>query len=263
VSEQTREELAQLVAPTVRAATARWPGIQLSPERFADYLAPLVGDGELDKLHGEDLYLACALADGDVQAAAIFEADFLAPLRLPSLRAAASSDFLDEVRQRLRERVLVQKRIRGYSGKGPLGGWLRVAATRLALDLEADARRRQRVEAVPDEAMPAPQPEQLLLRARYRQPIEAAFQHAFEQLDDDERGLLRQHYLDGVSLQDMGDALGVDRSTVSRRVAAAREELLASVKRELGRALQLTPASIDTLVDALKSQLVITLRALR
>jgi RNA polymerase sigma-70 factor (ECF subfamily) len=144
-----------------------------------------------------------------------------------------------------------------------LGGWLRVAATRLALDLEADARRRQRVEAVPEEEPAAPAPEQLILRERYRQPVEAAFHHAFEALDDERRLLLRRHYIEGVSLQDLGTALGIDRSTASRRVAAAREQLLETVKRELGEALQLTPASIDTLVHALKSELVITLRALR
>ena len=284
MSEQTREALVGMLATAlpdrdfdralvgdklvvmVDAAERRWPAIQLSPAQFIAHLAPLIADdvaGGLDKLHSDDLYLACACLQGDVAAGAIFEAEYLAPLRLPSLRAAAASDFLDDVRQMLREKVLAKGRIRGYSGKGPLGGWLRVAATRLGLDLESQARRRQHIEAMPDEEVPAPPPEQALLDQRYRQPIEAAFEHAFAALDDEPRQLLRLHYIQGVSLQEMGDTLGVDRSTASRRVAAARDQLLAWVKRELGEALQLTPASIDTLVHALKSQLVITLRALR
>jgi RNA polymerase sigma-70 factor (ECF subfamily) len=286
VSEQTRDALVELLATAlpeheidrarvgeqlagmVRAAETRWPAIRLDAAQFVAHLVPLVFNEDdvttaLGKLHGDDLYLACACLGGNAAATAIFEAEYLQPLRLPHMHAAASSDLVDEIRQRLREKVLAQGRIRGYSGKGPLGGWLRVAATRLALDLESDARRRQRVESLPEEDVPSLPPEQQLMRDRYREPIEAAFQHAFEGLDDEQRRLLRLHYIDGVSLQDIGTALGVDRSTASRRVAAARDQLLESVRRELGAALQLTPASVDTLVQALKSQLVITLRALR
>jgi hypothetical protein len=58
-------------------------------------------------------------------------------------------------------------------------------------------------------------------------------------------------------------SFGLDRSTASQRVAVARDQLLQSVRRELGEALQLTPASIDTLVHALQSQLAIAIRAVR
>ena len=50
-------------------------------------------------------------------------------------RIDSSSQFVDEVKQGLRERLLVgpPPRIAEYSGSGPLGGWLRVVSVRLAI----------------------------------------------------------------------------------------------------------------------------------
>jgi RNA polymerase sigma-70 factor (ECF subfamily) len=260
VTQQSRQRVLEMLA----SAEKRWPTIKLGRDTFVQHVTALVGDdvAALDKLHGDDLYLACACLDGNAAAAAIFDVEFLQRVQLPQMRAAASSDLDDEIRQRLRERVLAGKaKLRGYSGKGPLHAWLRVAATRLALDLEADAKRRQRVDR--DAEVRARAPEEQLLEQRYRRPVEAAFANAFAALDDDERALLKQHYIDGVSLLDIGRARGFDRSTASRRVAAARERLLDAVKREVGERLKLTPRSVSTLVEALKSRLEITLKGLR
>src|SRR5262249_39935658 len=107
-------EAAQIAA----AARAAWPGLSLSVEEF---LADLVGR-QLTRWAAGALYRACACARGDAAAIRILEQRFL-PL---AARAAAGVDpapeFVDEVRQRLRDRLLAgpRPRIAGYAGSGAL-----------------------------------------------------------------------------------------------------------------------------------------------
>src|SRR5581483_4498624 len=89
---------------------------------------------------GSDLYLACACARGVPAALAALDRAVL--LRVPAFICRVSTDaaFADEVRQQLRERLLVAPpggapKIAEYGGAGALHAWVRVAALRTALNL--------------------------------------------------------------------------------------------------------------------------------
>ena len=99
--------------------------------------------------------------------------------------------------------------------------------------------------------------------ASWYQTNAVAINAAFQKLDAEQRHFIRLHYLDGVTLQEIGRLQQVDRSTASRWVSAARDFLLSEVRRQLGEEFHLTGATIDTLIRALQSQLDVSLGALR
>jgi RNA polymerase sigma-70 factor (ECF subfamily) len=257
------DELALLVA----TARSCWPAIPIDDETFIAHLAERLPEGEdalraLRSVQAADLYLACGCARGLPEAITAFERTQMQRIDGAVERVDARRDFVDEVRQRLRERLLVgaPPRIASYSGSGSLAGWVRIAATRLALNLLRD------MPPVADEESPpssASDPERELMRGQHRHSVEAAFRAAFAQLDDDDRALLRLHYVDGVSLQELGRRQGVDRSTASRRLATVRDRLLTQTHLELQQLIPgLTPTSRDSLMVALRTQLDLSLDSL-
>ena len=92
---------------------------------------------------GADLYLAAACARGDAAAVNAFDRAFLqAPGPIGAGKVTPSQ--LDEVRQRLRVKLLAgpNPNITTYRGFGPLGAWVRVAAARVASNLQENERGR-------------------------------------------------------------------------------------------------------------------------
>src|SRR5262249_41683920 len=67
----------------------------------------------------------------------------------------------------------------------------------------------------------------------YRREFELAFREAVQSLSDRERILVRQHFLDGVSVNDLGRLYRVHRATAGRWLERARDALLAATRARL------------------------------
>jgi RNA polymerase sigma-70 factor (ECF subfamily) len=250
----------------VDGARRAWPAFQLDDAVFMTHLAEhLPKDIEVAKaiegINAKDLYLACACARGVPQAIAVFDRELLAVSGAVA-RVDRSPHFVDEIRQRVRERLLVgaRPRIADYNGSGPLGGWLRVTAVRVALNAVRESSRKD--DDLPSLARSASNPELNAIHGQYRKEVEAALKAAIERLAPNDRELLRLHYLDRVSFEKIGRLKNVDPTTVSRRLAAARRFLLKETKRELERLTPITPESRDSLLMALRSKINIGLETL-
>jgi RNA polymerase sigma-70 factor (ECF subfamily) len=255
------------LAAACRAAVEKQPGWQVSEDAFVAHVAARLPEGsELSFV--DDLLLAFACSLGDPRALAQLEAVLAAAIATAVARVQpATNDFADEVRQRLRERLLVgeQAKIREYAGNGPIRNWARAVAVRTALNLVRSARSQSAAEtrAAAESDAQIPHPELSSLARRHLAAVEAALRTAMARLDRRDRFLLRLHYVERVSLQQIGISHNVDRSTASRWVAAARTALLDEAKRELAQLLALTPESIDSLISGVESQLQITLSGLQ
>jgi RNA polymerase sigma-70 factor (ECF subfamily) len=205
-----------------------------------------------------DLYLACACARGDARAIALFDERVLGEVPRYVVHVSASRSFSDEVCQRLRERLFVgeSRKILEYTGRGPIGGWIRVAAIRVALNLRRDASRKVTRESERPAPPPAADLELEFLRARYKDEVERALERSIAGLSRDERNVLRMHYLDGLGGEAIGRFYGgVHRSTVLRWIDAARERVLGETRRLLAERLRLTASELDSLVRLVDSQL--------
>lgn len=223
-------------------ARATWPGVELAFDAFAGRMTAGCS-------HPTDLFLACACSEGDPVALAEFDRMFLGCVRDAVARIDRAHDFVTEVQQILRERLLVgpNAKIRDYRGNGALASWIRTAAVRTALNLRRRTTREAKQEANV-EAFEALDPEIALLRQRYMPEIDAALRRAIAGLDPKERLLLHFYYVDGLTLAKIAGLERVGTSTVFRRLNAATQTVLAAMKDELSLKLQLSTQSLDSLI---------------
>ncbi len=210
--------------------------------------------------HVEDLAFAGACARGDGPAQARLEVIVRALSRECASKLRLSTAERDEVTQRLMVRLLAggetAATLASYQGRGPLTAWLRVCVAREALMLRRSEGRNQTVELDLSTAIePLFDPELGLLEAEGRVAVKAAFQAAFERLRSGDKVLLAYHYVDGLSVREVGRVLGIAASNVSRRLTRIRTELLAETRRSLSTTRGLGESTIDDVVAMLDSQL--------
>lgn len=236
-----------------------WPTIALERDVFARRVEAHAADEDPAEVRAEDLYLACACEQGDARALAEFEAHYLAQVPSFLARTSPSDRFVDDVRQQLRERLFVARKIGQYSGRGTLSSWLRVVTVRVAANL----RRAERPPAL-EEVIPARvvSPELAVMQRRYGEPFRVALRDAIAGLAPDERSLLRLQYVDGLNIDRIAIVFGVSRATIGRRMIAVRERVLQETHRLLGERLRATPDELRSLVRLLRSQLAVSLSAL-
>jgi RNA polymerase sigma-70 factor (ECF subfamily) len=250
----------------LRAGQRAWPAVVLPPEALAAHLARLAaedGRSMADRAaHAADLYLACACAEGLAPAIAAFDRGYLSRVADFVARTDSSPEFASEVRQDLRNRLLVaahgqRPRIARFSGRGPLGGWVRVAAVRVAVDSKRAAGRGgagASIEGVPDVA-DGSDPDVQIVKSRYASQYQAALAEAWSHLSTRERNLLRLYYVDGSSIDRLAVHYGVHRATAARWVTAARASLLERVRGLLSARLKLTPAELDSVTNIVGGEL--------
>jgi RNA polymerase sigma-70 factor (ECF subfamily) len=249
----------------VASARLAFPTIDVDPREFVEYLAERLSPDEpveqlLETLHAGDLYLACACAKLDPQAIAIFERQFLAQTSSYLTGSNARPVFADEVRQVLRERVLVAPkgnppRISSYSGRGPLGGWLRMTAARIAIDLRRTERRDVRLDAIPEVRAPSADPELGYLKAKYKKEFRQAFETTLATLTPREASILRLYYLDAMNTKAIGETYRVDERTVRKWLTNARDKILDETRRLLRERLSVKDSELDSLMVLVQSQL--------
>jgi RNA polymerase sigma-70 factor, ECF subfamily len=243
------------VAGLFAAGRAAWPGVELDESVFAGYLAER---GPVDPQRAADLYLACACARGDQAAIAVFLREMVPHIEAAVLGLGADPTQVDEVRAQLVDALLVGERpgVATYAGRGQLRSWVRSIAVRTGMRQLG----RMRAAAGGDEALAtlaadADDPEIEHLKSLYGDAFRAAFAAALAALTARQRNLLRQHYLDELTVDQLGALYRVHRATAARWVAAAREALFDDTRRRMIEALGLAPGDYDSLLRLLHSQL--------
>ena len=253
------------------AGKAAWPRAGLNGADFVEDVAARVGANEADpaslsRVHGADLYLACACARGLSDAVVLFEAHFMTRVPAYVARLDPTGTLAEEVAQELRIQLLlpsgvVPARIRDYSGRGDLAAWLRVVALRAALKLRRSQRRLGVGVEVPSvDLARGPDPERDYIRLRYRGEYQAAFHAALDSLESGERLLLKLHYVDGLNIDRLGAVYRMHRSTVARQLASHRRKLLDATRSRLRERLDLSDSEFDSVLALVRSQMVVSLR---
>jgi RNA polymerase sigma-70 factor, ECF subfamily len=261
--------LEEALLEALAAGRAAWPDIALDGRDFVAHLTARLPDAPdpvaaVAALHAADLYLACACARGDTRALACFDEQFLAPVGRGWGGRHRLADVADEVRQGLRVRLLVSDgggppRIAGYTGRGPLAAWVRMAATRLGLDL----RRRERPDARDEDELSieakGDDPELQYLKTRYAGELSEALQSTLAALSARTANVLRLHYQEGMTVDAIGTMYRVSGRTVQRWLAEARRTILTETRRLLSERLGLTDSRLDSLIGLVRSRLDISL----
>jgi len=208
--------------------------------------------------HLGDLHLAWAAGRGDEVALRHLERLVAPDLTEAARRGDRAPEFVDEVRQALRIRLLVAEggrvRIDGYVGRGPLRGWVGVAALRVALNLRraaAPASADLLADLVSGEADPELRHLKTLYRAEFREALEGAL----AALPERERAVLRLTYVDGLRLAAVARLYQVHESTASRWASQAAAQVADDARRRLRKRLALSPSSLDSVARMVVSNL--------
>jgi len=229
----------------VDAAFAAGPGLVIDRPAFAAHVASLDGC-KLE--HAGELLLAFAAAAGSPRAVARV-LELHGEMIAHAIRGVRRDDaFVDEARAELQARLFAGSpgtppRLLRYAGKGPLGGWLRVAAVRLAIDLA----RSEKPEETLEDVLLAGDAGGAGIAARDRDVIREALRAAIAAQPSKSRTLLRFYYGEGLGVEELASLHGVHASTVSRWLATMREDIVAETRRQL--AARLATSSVSSHLD--------------
>jgi RNA polymerase sigma-70 factor (ECF subfamily) len=257
----------EAVARFVAAASTAEPELALDEAAFAEHVAKLEGSGAtaLDEASPADVALAWAAARGDARALAAIERRHMPAVRIAVARVLGD-DRAEDAMQQVRTKLFVREdgppRIAEYQGRGSLPGWLRVVAVRVALSLRRKSKRAEGREASDEpliELAGPLDPELDHLKSRYRDELKAAFQSALAALSARDRNLLRMHFVERLTIDELGVMHHVHRATIARWIAALRERLFDATRDDLTRRLGVDRAEFDSLVALVRSQLDVSL----
>ena len=89
-----------------------------------------------------------------------------------------------------------------------------------------------------------------------------AFKRVLAGLDESGRTILRLHYIDGLTMDQLARLYKTQRSTIARRVAEAREKILEATESLLRDENRLSPSAVASVIRQAKSRLDVTITRL-
>ncbi len=207
---------------------------------------------------------------GDAAALHAFDQTYLSQVPSFIARLDPSPAFADEVKQVLRTHLLLARddeqrpRIADYSGRGALGGWLRVAAVRAVHRLkDRKLDRAPSQDALVTRLVAAePNPEVALMRARHGADLARAVKLAIAELSPRDRNLVKLHIVEGMTMDQLCGLYDVHRATVARWIVSIKEQLFVAATRNLKSALGINSDEVESLCAAVRSQLDVSLNGL-
>lgn len=237
------------------------PTVAVDDGDFERYVAERVPPNDsassgVAKLRGDDLFLACACAQGDAHAIAELDRAFVQPAMATLVRMGEDASLVDEAAQAVRERLfLSDRRITDFSGRGSLAGWVRVTLARQVSSLKRVRHPTVPLDEDTAEEIAAIDPELAIARRRYGAGFRDAFRDAFAELTAEQRSILALHFIDGLNLERIARILQISRATAGRRVIEARSALLEAFLALLSGRLKATRSEIESLLAIVRSTL--------
>jgi RNA polymerase sigma-70 factor (ECF subfamily) len=262
------EAFEQLLRQAYADGQLAWPTVKAGYEAFSLHVRRAVGkapDWEW-QIHAGDLYLCCACALGDRDATRLLDTQILPRAAKAIARIESDASFVDEALQILRHKLFVgpDAKISVYSGRGSLTAWLRVTATRVALDgLRAmGAQRAHQVDLQDRMAQPSVNPLNDLVKSRYAEAFQEALRSAIRELSVRDRNLLRLRLVGHCGIDQLGQMYRVHRATAARWLKAAHTRVFDSVREQLRARFQLSDDEFDQMALDMQSRLELSLSGL-
>lgn len=269
------EGLDALINGHLEAGAREWPGFALAPAAYLRHLADKLreragepADHVIRSMPAADLYIAAACTLGDGAAIAAFRDGVFPVVRPALIKLGVSPSTIDEAEQRVLVMILVGDPVRPaiatYGGRGRLRSWVRSIAVRTARRLagltEGGADTAQ--DEIDQLTANVHDPELAMLRDRYREQVRSALAEALSGLAERQRNVLRQYYIDGLTIDQLAALYHVDRATTARWVIGARSGVLDGTRDRLRSVLGVSSDEVESILRLVRSQLDLSLRLL-
>jgi RNA polymerase sigma-70 factor, ECF subfamily len=243
----TRESL----VPRISAAVEKYL-LRNDPDTPKDHISKFI-----DEMQADDLCLIIACERGDESAWTDLVERFTATVRSAARSASANEDAAEDLAQsiwaelyglRVRKDGMPASKLAYYSGRGSLAGWLRAVVAQLAVDVfrkqsrlvqteeDAELDRLARDTHVGEAgAMLAgvPNPEESMSNRFAQTDMQQALSKSVQELDAEDRLLVKLYYFDNLRLREAGAVLGVHEATASRRLTRIQTDLRKRVTKIL------------------------------
>lgn len=261
VDESVARLLARAVDPRQLSLDKVTPRIILTLNKYLFKDIPEASNAEInefvDSLNADDLCLIIACENGDESAwndmVTRFDSTVKHAARKMSSNLEDSEDLASSIWAELYGLKEKDGQAKGklsyYSGRGSLAGWLRAVVSQLAVDqfrkqskfVQIDEAREfenlANESAGKDENAQvislSENPEDILNRVETQKDVADAFGRALQNLDSEDRLILKLYYFDDLKLKDIGKTLGFHEATASRKLVRIQQELRKSVERIL------------------------------
>jgi RNA polymerase sigma-70 factor, ECF subfamily len=247
-------------------ARAAWPDLAVGDAAFVRYVAERLpreraAPDELSAVDAPGLYLACACATRDPRALELFQSTLWPEVLRALSRMGIDPALREEILSKLREQLFFGEQdgagplITGYRGRGTLRSWLQSVGVHQALKVRRKERPLVSIDQLADD-LPQDQtdPEMAYLRGFYVEEFRNALGRAMRTLPKRSRNLLRQHYLDKMSLEALAKVHRVHRATAARWLADARDDVFSKTKEELAQAIHLQASELESVMSFVRKQ---------
>ncbi len=255
------------------SSAAAWPAFDPQPQVFARLVARIVDEpapSMVRELPGPEQYLIAGCLAHDDAALRAFEAEYFGAIDAGLARMRLDPDTLQDVKQKVREKLYVARAEDGvvpleeYAGRGSMRSFLRVMATRIALNLIRSNSARDRVGERQQQLMPdtaaVKTPELSLLKQTHRDAFEQALAAAAAELSAEERNLLRLHLVDSLTIDELAGLHRIHRATAARRIARVRTKIAERTREILNTRLDLSTGEFTSVVRLVQSQIDVSMR---
>lgn len=266
-------DLDALVRAQLDEGAREWPTVTLEPVAYlralADKLRERAGepaDHVIRSMPAADLYLAAACTAGDPAAIAAFHEAIFPVIRPALVKLALAESTIEEAEQRALVMILVGDPVRPaiatYSGRGRLRSWVRSIGVRTARRLAGVTDGGGHDDELDRLTANVHDPELALLREQYREQVRTALAAALGGLAERQRNVLRQYYIDGLTIDQLASLYHVDRATTARWVIGARSAVLDGTRDRLRSVLGATSDEVESILRLVRSELELSLRLL-
>jgi RNA polymerase sigma-70 factor (ECF subfamily) len=242
-----------------------WPRVKLSYDAFCAHVRRALGpapDWEWQR-HAADLFLCAACALNEREATRLLNTQILPRAAKAIARIDSDAHFVDEAMQVLLHKLFVgpDPKIAVYAGRGSLLAWLRVTATRVALDMlrTLGAQRAHQIDLSERIAQAGINPLNDLMKSRYAEAFQEALRTAIRELPVRDRNLLRLRLVGQCGIDQLGQMYRVHRATAARWLKAAHVKVFDSVREQLRTKFQLSDDEFDQMAVDMQSRLELSL----
>ncbi|MFO0744612.1 MAG: sigma-70 family RNA polymerase sigma factor [Myxococcota bacterium] len=239
-----------------------WPKLALTYDAFAAWLAPrLPAEQDPSALVGADLYLVAACLTQVPGAVEAFVEGPLAVAGRHADRIVKTPEARGELVQALVVQLLTagadgaEPRLAQYSGRGALAVWLRMTVTRRALNTGRVKAKTVELEEAAFDREADHNPELSVLRRRHKDEISAIFREATLATSREDRTLLRLHYMEGSTLNELAALFKTSRSSMHRRIETVREQLMARIAELVRQRMRVSVSQQGSMLRIFQSDL--------
>ena len=210
----------------------------------------------IDEMQADDLCLIIACERGDENAWNDLVERFKPTVRSAARSASANEDAAEDLAQsiwaelyglRVRKDGMPASKLAYYSGRGSLAGWLRAVVAQLAVDTfrkqsrlvqteedtEFDRLARDARDGHGTIVAGIATPEESISNSFAQADMQQAVEKAIQELDAEDRLLVKLYYFDNLRLREAGAVLGVHEATASRRLTRIQSDLRKRVTKIL------------------------------